>query len=145
MSPDPSADPSAGRSTARTSEPATVPLGRLPTKQRMAIDRQAMPERDAEARSHSFDEVNLGFEAEVALLESQRCLLCKQAHCVKGCPVGVDIPAFIGKVAEGDLRAAADHLLACNALPGVTGRVCPQETQCEGECPRGATLRGVTG
>jgi len=124
---------------------AAVPLGRIPTKLRLTIDRQAMPEREAGARSRSFDEVNLGFDAQVALLEAQRCLLCKQAHCVKGCPVGVDIPAFVGKVAEGDLAGAADHLLACNALPGVTGRVCPQETQCEGQCPRGATLRGVAG
>jgi len=126
-------------------EPVVVPLGRIPTKQRMSIDRQSMPEREAEGRSHSFEEVNLGFDAQVALLEAQRCLLCKQAHCVKGCPVGVDIPAFIGRVAEGDLRGAAEHLLSCNALPGVTGRVCPQETQCEGQCPRGATLRGVAG
>jgi glutamate synthase (NADPH/NADH) small chain len=131
--------------TAATSAGADVPLGRIPTKQRMEITRQAMPERDAELRSRSFDEVNLGFDAQVALLEAQRCLLCKKAHCVKGCPVGVDIPAFIGQVAQGDLRAAAEHLLACNTLPGITGRVCPQETQCEGECPRGGTLRGVDG
>jgi glutamate synthase (NADPH/NADH) small chain len=122
-----------------------VPLGRIPTKQRMAITRQPMPERDAGERSRTFDEVNLGFDARVALREAQRCLLCKQAHCVKGCPVGVDIPGFIGRIAEGDLEGAARVLLSCNALPGVTGRVCPQETQCEGRCPRGATLRGVAG
>jgi glutamate synthase (NADPH) small chain len=138
-----STDQPGGAGAARP--PLSIPFGRIPTKQRMAIDRQPMPERDAETRSHGFDEVNLGFDAEVALLEAQRCLLCKQAHCVRGCPVGVDIPAFIGRVAEGDLRGAAEHLLACNTLPGVTGRVCPQETQCEGECPRGATLRGVAG
>jgi glutamate synthase (NADPH/NADH) small chain len=123
----------------------SVPFGRLPTKHRMAISRQPMPERDAETRSRSFDEVNLGFDTQVALLEAQRCLLCKKARCVKGCPVGVEIPAFIGRIAEGDLRGAAELLLACNTLPGVTGRVCPQETQCEGQCPRAATLRGVTG
>jgi glutamate synthase (NADPH/NADH) small chain len=124
---------------------ADVPLGRIPTKQRMAIGRQGMPERDAQVRSRSFEEVNLGFGAQVALLESQRCLLCRKAHCVKGCPVGVDIPGFIGRIADGDLRGAAELLLACNTLPGITGRVCPQETQCEGQCPRGETLRGVTG
>jgi glutamate synthase (NADPH/NADH) small chain len=122
-----------------------LPFGRIPTKRRMTIERQPMPERAAADRSHTFDEVNVGLPAPVALLESQRCLLCKQAHCVKGCPVGVDIPGFIARVAEGDLRAAADLLLACNTLPGVTGRVCPQETQCEGFCPRGQTLRGVAG
>lgn len=131
--------------TAPTHRGESVPLGRIPTKQRMAISRQAMPERDAELRSRSFDEVNLGFDAEIALLEAQRCLLCKKAHCVKGCPVGVDIPGLIGRVAEGDLPGAAELLLACNALPGITGRVCPQETQCEGECPRGDTLRGAPG
>ncbi len=126
-------------------DPQAVPYGRIPTKQRMAIARQPMPERAAGPRAHSFEEVNLGFDAQVALLEAQRCLLCRKAHCVRGCPVGVDIPGFVGRLADGDLTGAAQVLLACNALPGVTGRVCPQETQCEGQCPRGETLRGVHG
>ncbi|HET9656457.1 MAG TPA: NADPH-dependent glutamate synthase [Kineosporiaceae bacterium] len=125
--------------------PAEVPLGRIPTKERMLIARQDMPERDAEPRSRSFAEVNLGFDAAAALRESQRCLLCRKAHCVHGCPVGVDIPGFVGLVADGDLRGAAELLQACNTLPGITGRVCPQETQCEGQCPRGENLRGVDG
>jgi glutamate synthase (NADPH) small chain len=125
--------------------PMEVPLGRLPTRRRLLIGRQAMPERDADRRSRSFEEVNLGLDGGLALLEAQRCLLCAKAHCVRGCPVGVDIPAFVGRIAEGDLAGAADLLLACNALPGVTGRVCPQETQCEGQCPRGGTMRGVDG
>ncbi|MEJ2578339.1 MAG: NADPH-dependent glutamate synthase [Kineosporiaceae bacterium] len=122
-----------------------VPPGRIPTKQRMAIARQAMPERDPQIRSGTFEEVNLGLDADVAFLEAQRCLLCRKAHCVHGCPVGIDIPGFIGRIADGDLPGAAAILLDGNALPGITGRVCPQETQCEGECPRGATLRGVPG
>lgn len=126
-------------------DPAPVPPGRIPTKQRMAIARQAMPEQEARRRSRTFDEVNLGLDAQAALLESQRCLLCRKARCVPGCPVGVDIPQFVAKVAEGDLPAAAGILLACNTLPGVTGRVCPQETQCEGECTRGQIRRGIEG
>ncbi|HEY6794312.1 MAG TPA: NADPH-dependent glutamate synthase [Kineosporiaceae bacterium] len=122
-----------------------VPFGPLPAKRRLAIERQEMPERDTESRSRCFEEVNLGFDAELALLEAQRCLLCTKAHCVRECPVAVDIPGFIRRVAEGDLHAAAELLLDGNALPGVTGRVCPQETQCEGACPRGRTLRGVPG
>jgi glutamate synthase (NADPH/NADH) small chain len=125
--------------------PAEVGVGRIPTKLRMTIARQPMPERDAQLRSRSFEEVNLGFDGRIALLESQRCLLCRKAHCVRGCPVGVDIPGFVGMVADGDLAGAAELLLACNALPGITGRVCPQETQCEGQCPRGDSLRGVDG
>jgi glutamate synthase (NADPH/NADH) small chain len=117
----------------------------LNNKERMLIARQTMPERDAEQRSHTFDEVNLGFTTELATTEAERCLVCKKAHCVAGCPVGVDIPAFITKVAEGDLAQAAAVLFDGNALPGVTGRVCPQENQCEGECPRGTKLRGVDG
>jgi glutamate synthase (NADPH/NADH) small chain len=118
---------------------------RLSTKERMAIDRQHMPEQPPLRRAHNFDEVNLGLTAELAIREAQRCLLCKHAKCVEGCPVSVDIPAFIDRLASGDLHAAAESLLDDNALPCVTGRVCPQETQCEGACPRGRTLRGVPG
>jgi glutamate synthase (NADPH/NADH) small chain len=119
--------------------------GRMNNKERLSIARQAMPERDPQERSRTFDEVNLGFTADIAATEATRCLECKKAHCVAGCPVGVDIPGFITKVIAGDLEGAARLLLDGNALPGVTGRVCPQETQCEGECPRGGTLRGVDG
>ncbi|MEP7112731.1 MAG: NADPH-dependent glutamate synthase [Ilumatobacteraceae bacterium] len=96
-----------------------------------------MPTRDALPRSHNFDEVNLGFTEHLALLEAQRCLACKRATCVEGCPVAVDIPTFVAHIENGDLAAAAHTLFADNALPAVTGRVCPQEHQCEAECVRG--------
>ena len=106
-------------------------------KERLAIPRQAMPEQDATDRNRNFEEVNLGFTEQIAMLEAQRCIQCKEPKCMAGCPVMVDIPRFIRFVAEGDLAAAAESLLGDNALPAVTGRVCPQETQCEIECIRG--------
>ncbi len=109
----------------------------LSKKERMAIDRQAMPEQEAPLRSRNFREVNLGLAEQIAFLEAERCLQCKKPTCIDGCPVRVNIPRFIRLLAEGDLAGAADSLLDDNALPCVTGRVCPQETQCEGECVRG--------
>jgi len=106
-------------------------------KERLAIPRQSMPEQDATDRSRNFQEVNFGFPEQIAMLEAQRCLQCKEARCMAGCPVMVDIPRFIRFVAEGNFSAAAQSLLGDNALPAVTGRVCPQETQCEIECVRG--------
>jgi glutamate synthase (NADPH/NADH) small chain len=103
----------------------------------MAIDRQEMPARDPTDRAGTFDEVNLGFTERLAVLEAQRCLACKHPTCVDGCPVAVDIPTFIRCIEEGDLAAAARTLFADNALPAVTGRVCPQEHQCEADCVRG--------
>ena len=108
----------------------------MKAKERMQIPRQSMPEQDADARSKNFQEVNVGLAAEVASLEAQRCLRCKNAKCIAGCPVGVDIPGFIEAVADGDLNKAADILYESNVLPGITGRVCPQETQCEVLCIR---------
>jgi glutamate synthase (NADPH) small chain len=108
----------------------------MKTSERMKIPRQAMPERDAGERSRSFEEVNLGLGAEIARREAERCLQCKDAKCVQGCPVNIDIPAFINHVALGDFKSAADVLFAANALPGISGRVCPQETQCECNCIR---------
>jgi glutamate synthase (NADPH/NADH) small chain len=110
---------------------------KISTKERLAIPRQAMPERGAAGRSRDFIEVNLGFTEQIALLEAQRCLQCKEAKCIAGCPIMVDIPRFIRLIVEGDLAAAAESLRSDNALPAVTGRVCPQETQCEIECVRG--------
>ncbi len=104
--------------------------------ERMKISRQQMPEQEPEARNRDFREVNQGYAAASATQEAQRCLQCKDAKCVPGCPVGVDIAGFVGAVADGDLSKAADILLADNVLPGVTGRVCPQETQCEEVCVR---------
>jgi len=111
--------------------------GKLSTKERLGIDRQKMVEQDPARRNRNFDEVNLGFPERLAILEAERCLQCKDAKCVKGCPVEVNIPQFIRLLAAGDLPAAARSLHADNALPAVTGRVCPQETQCEIQCIRG--------
>jgi len=106
-------------------------------KERLAVQRQSMPEQDAADRSRNFREVNFGFTEQLAILEAQRCIQCKESRCMAGCPVMVDIPRFIRFVAEGNFAAAAESLLGDNALPAVTGRVCPQETQCEIECVRG--------
>jgi glutamate synthase (NADPH/NADH) small chain len=110
---------------------------KLSMKERLAVQRQSMPEQDATERSRNFSEVNFGFTEQLAMLEAQRCIQCKEARCMAGCPVMVNIPRFIRSVAEGNFAAAAESLLGDNALPAVTGRVCPQETQCEIECVRG--------
>ena len=109
----------------------------LTPRQRMAIERATMPEQDAAERARNFDEVNLGLAEAAAVREAQRCLMCRNRPCVEGCPVRVRIPEFIAKVAEGDFAAAAKILRTDNALPATTGRVCPQEVQCEARCVRG--------
>ena len=109
----------------------------ISNKERMAIDRQVMPTRPAGQRAHTFDEVNTGLGHDEALIEALRCLQCKRAWCVEACPVHVDIRLFLDRLADDDLAGAARSLLSDNALPCVTGRVCPQEIQCEGACPRG--------
>ncbi len=110
----------------------------LKPKERMAIDRVKMPEQSPRRRISNFEEVNQGLTEEQAIQEAKRCLLCKSRPCVAGCPVRVRIPDFIAALAEGDLPEAARILLADNTLPAVCGRVCPQETQCEQVCVRGA-------
>jgi len=114
-----------------------TPLAALETlsvKERLAIPRVHMPERDADIRSRTFDEVNLGLDYEQAVREAQRCIQCKHRPCVAGCPVGVSIPEFITALAAEDLPTAARILQGDNALPAVCGRVCPQESQCEARC-----------
>jgi glutamate synthase (NADPH/NADH) small chain len=108
-------------------------------KERMTIKRQHMPEQDAQARARNFAEVNLGLTEMLAVIEAERCLQCPKPYCIDGCPVRVNIPRFIDLLARGDMRGAADSLLDDNALPCVTGRVCPQESQCEGVCLRAKT------
>ncbi len=99
--------------------------------------RQKMPEQDPEARRRNFDEVPLGYTAELAQKEAGRCLQCKKPKCVEGCPVNVNIPAFIKMIHEGDFLGAARKLKEDNSLPAVCGRVCPQEEQCEKLCVLG--------
>lgn len=94
----------------------------------------AMREQSAASRVRNFDEVPLGYTDEEAREEAARCLQCKKAPCVQGCPVEVDIPAFIGQTERGDFAAAAATIKRTNNLPAICGRVCPQETQCQGVC-----------
>ena len=98
------------------------------------MDRTPMPERDGRARAVTFDEVNLGFTDELAMLEASRCLRCPRPKCIEGCPVGVRIDEFIVAIAEGAFGRAAEIVSEDNSLPAVCGRVCPQESQCEGAC-----------
>jgi glutamate synthase (NADPH/NADH) small chain len=105
--------------------------------------RTPMPEQPAAVRAHNFAEVASGYRPEDALREADRCIDCPDQPCVRGCPVGVDIPGFIRRVFERDLRGAYDTLTRTNLLPAVCGRVCPQENQCEGVCTVGDTLEPV--
>ncbi len=103
----------------------------------MSPNKNPMPEQEPLVRNRNFAEVACGYSKETAIDEAQRCLNCKHKPCVSGCPVNVRIPEFISKVAEGDFEAAYDIISTTNALPAVCGRVCPQESQCEGKCVRG--------
>ena len=103
----------------------------------MRMDKNPMPEQAPEVRNHNFKEVALGYTAEQAMDEAERCLHCKNKPCVSGCPVGVDIPGFIAEVAKGDFAAAYEVLSRDTSLPAICGRVCPQESQCEEKCVRG--------
>ena len=103
----------------------------------MTLVKTPMPEQDPKIRARNFQEVALGYTPEMAIEEAGRCLKCKNPKCVEGCPVNVRIPEFIGKVAEGDFKAAYEIITSTNALPALSGRVCPQETQCEAQCVRG--------
>lgn len=94
-------------------------------------------EQDAKVRAANFEEVCLGYNKEEAMEEAARCINCKNAQCIKGCPVSIDIPGFIEKVKDGDIEAAYQVISESSALPAVCGRVCPQESQCEGKCIRG--------
>ena len=103
----------------------------------MTLTKTPMPEQDPKVRARNFKEVTLGYTAEMAIEEAGRCLKCKNPKCVEGCPVNVRIPEFIAKVQEGDFKAAYEIVTSTNALPALSGRVCPQETQCEARCVRG--------
>lgn len=99
--------------------------------------RHDMPVQDAKVRVTNFNEVALGYSAETAIAEAQRCLHCAKPRCVEGCPVHVDIPDFIAALAEGDFAESAKRLKTHTSLPAICGRVCPQENQCEGKCVLG--------
>ena len=103
----------------------------------MSQKKNEMPVQDPKVRSTNFDEVALGYTEEQALDEAERCLNCKNKPCVGGCPVAIDIPAFIMKIREKDYEGAYQIISESSSLPAVCGRVCPQETQCESKCVRG--------
>ena len=95
-------------------------------------------EQDAKVRATNFEEVCLGYNEQEALEEAARCIKCKKnAKCITGCPVSINIPGFIGEVEKGNFEEAANIIAQSSALPAVCGRVCPQESQCEGQCIRG--------
>ncbi|MCL4503729.1 MAG: NADPH-dependent glutamate synthase [Deltaproteobacteria bacterium] len=98
------------------------------------IPRQKMPEQEPKVRARNFQEVPLGYTPELAMKEAQRCIQCKDPRCRQGCPVEIEIPAFIKCIKEGDFQGAIRKLWEKNSLPAVCGRVCPQEVQCEGMC-----------
>ena len=103
----------------------------------MSLTKNPMPHQEADVRNKNFKEVALGYTPEMAIDEAQRCLNCKHKPCISGCPVCIDIPAFIERVAEGDFEGAYEIITKSSSLPAVCGRVCPQETQCEQKCVRG--------
>ena len=103
----------------------------------MSLEKNKMPSLEPDVRNKCFDEVALGYDLSTALDEANRCLNCKAKPCVDGCPVGVDIPRFINKLKEKDIDGAYEVISENNSLPAVCGRVCPQESQCEGNCVRG--------
>ena len=101
------------------------------------LNRVPVREQDPKVRATNFDEVCLGYNMEEAMEEASRCINCKNAKCIQGCPVYINIPAFVKAVKEGKITEAADIIAESSALPAICGRVCPQETQCEGKCIRG--------
>ena len=115
----------------------------LTPKDRMAIPQQEMPTGEPLVRAREMKEVALGYTVEQAVVEANRCLQCKNAPCVKGCPVSVPIPQFIAEVAKGEFKKAVDIIKTTNLLPAICGRVCPQEKQCQGLCTVGKTYKNA--
>ncbi len=115
----------------------------LTPKERLAIPVQEMPSQDPISRRHNMDEVALGYTPEQARVEAMRCLRCKSAPCVKGCPVRIRIPDFVASTAEGNFADAIKIIRENSLLPAVCGRVCPQEIQCQKECTVGKSLKSV--
>jgi glutamate synthase (NADPH/NADH) small chain len=115
----------------------------LTPKERLAIPAQSMPEQDPAVRRSNMEEVALGYTQEQAIMEAERCLQCKNAPCISGCPVSIDIPGFIQAIANGDNKTAVDIIKESSLLPAVCGRVCPQETQCQAPCTVGKALKSI--
>ena len=116
---------------------------KLTTKEKLQIPPAIMPQQDAHERIHNVNEVPLGYTVEMAQTEAQRCLQCKNAPCVKGCPVEIDIPGFIEAILQGNNRESINKIKTTNILPAVCGRVCPQEEQCQKTCVVGKSNKDV--
>ena len=108
------------------------------------MKRVPVREQEPKVRATNFEEVCLGYNAEEAVVEAQRCLNCPKPRCVEGCPVGINIPGFISRLKESDFQGAAKEIAKYSALPAVCGRVCPQENQCEGKCVLGIKGEAVS-
>jgi len=115
----------------------------LTPKERLKIPPQEMPEQDPAERINNVDEVPYGYTEELAMMEADRCLQCKNKPCIKGCPVEIDIPEFIKAIAEGDFRESVRIIKETNILPAICGRVCPQEEQCQRYCIVGKSHKSV--
>jgi glutamate synthase (NADPH) small chain len=137
--------PMAGIETPAPTAPPPAPGTKRKMKKlnTVAPKRTAMPEQKPEVRVKNFEEVALGFDLEKALVEADRCIQCVKPKCVPGCPVEIDIPAFIAALARKDVKDSYRILKSANTLPAVCGRVCPQETQCEATCIVGNKLEPV--
>jgi glutamate synthase (NADPH/NADH) small chain len=106
-------------------------------KRKIIPKKHPMPYQDPKVRCNNFEEVALGYAEETAVIEASRCIQCKNSPCVEGCPVGIDIPAFIKMISERDFAGAINKIKEKNYLPAICGRVCPQESQCESKCTVG--------
>jgi glutamate synthase (NADPH/NADH) small chain len=109
-------------------------MGEVEVMAKIKPERVKMREQPPAERRKNFDEVPYGYTPEEAVEEAQRCLQCKKPKCIAGCPVDINIPEFIARIAGGDFQGAINIIKETNALPAICGRVCPQETQCEGVC-----------
>src|SRR3990172_4831689 len=118
-------------------------MARKKTIRTIPQSRTKAREQAPQERVRNFSEVALVYRTEEAAVEAERCLMCPDEPCIKGCPVGIDIPAFIERIGQKDLRGAYDVIAETNLLPAVCGRVCPQENQCEGVCTVGDSLEPV--
>ena len=115
----------------------------LKTKDRIKIPVMEMPSQDPDIRRGNLDEVAIGYTAEEAMVEAMRCTQCPKQSCLSNCPVNIDIPLFIGHVAQGEFQKAADVIKESSMLPAICGRVCPQETQCQRDCTVGKANKDV--
>lgn len=115
----------------------------LRPKERIAIPPQDMPAQDPSQRVHNMEEVAVGYAPEQVRLEAMRCLQCKTAPCIRGCPVKIDIPGFIREAAEGNFEESLAVIKRSSLLPAICGRVCPQENQCQETCTVGRSLKDV--